>query len=103
MCTVAEKTIWMVTNKLMLNEDKTVFSAPRHSVQCDVHQINIDGDDMVSAGTVSNLSVIFAGKLSLDSHIKNICKISLFHLKIISNIRRFLPEKADVQLMHASV
>ena len=45
---VAEIKSWMITNKLMLKEDKTViivFSAPRHSVSCDVRPINIDGDD----------------------------------------------------------
>ena len=41
---VAEIKSWMITIKLMLNGDKTViivFSAPRHSVSCDVNQINI--------------------------------------------------------------
>ena len=35
---------WMVTNKPMLNGDKTViivFSAPHH-ISCDVHHIHID-------------------------------------------------------------
>ena len=44
-----------------------------------------------------HLGVIFDDKLSLDSQIKNICKTSLFHLKNISSIRSFLPEKAAVQ------
>ena len=48
--------------QLMLNGDKTViivFSAPRHSVSCDVNHINIDGHDIVPAKTVKNLGVIF--------------------------------------------
>ena len=103
---VAEIKSWMITNKLMLNGDKTViivFSAPRHSVSCDVNHINIDGHDIVPAKNVKNLGVIFDDKLSLDSHNKNICKTSLFHLKNISNIRSFLPDKAAVQLTHAFV
>ena len=86
---VAEIKSWMITNKLILNGDKTViivFSAPRHSVSCDVNRINIDGHDIVPAKTVKNLGVMFYDKLSLDSHIKNICKTSLFYLKNISNI-----------------
>ena len=75
---VEEIKAWMVTNKLVLNGDKTVI-------------------------TVRNLGVIFLDKLTLDSHIKNICKTSLFHLKNISNIRSFLPDKAAVQLTHAFV
>ena len=49
----------------MFNGDKTViivFSAPRHSVLCDVHHINIDGHDFVPAGTVKNLVVISDNK-----------------------------------------
>ena len=67
------------------------------SVSCDVNHSNIDGHDIVPGKTVRNLCVIFDDKLSLDSHIKNICKTSLFHLKNISNIRSFLPDKAAVQ------
>ena len=98
---VAEIKAWMITNKLVINGDKTVitvFSAPRHSVSCDVSHFNIDGHDIVPAKTgTKNLGVLFYDKLSLDSYIKNICKISLFHLKnIISNMRSFLPEKAAV-------
>ena len=90
----------------MLNEDKNeiiVFSAPRHSVSCDVNYINIDGHDIVPAKTVKNLGVTFEYKLSLDCHNKNICKTSLFHLKNISNIRSFFSDKAAVQLTHAFV
>ena len=103
---VAEIKSWMITNKLMLNVDKTliiVFSAPRHSVSCNVNHINIDGHDIVPAKTVKNVGVIFYDKLSLDSHIKHICKTSLFHLKNISNIYSFLPDEAAVQLTHAFV
>ena len=50
-----------------------------------------------------NLGVIFDNKLSLDTHIKNICKTSLLYLKNISNIRSFLLDKAAVQLTHAFV
>ena len=103
---VAEIKSWMITNKVMLNVDETliiVFIAPRHSVSCNVNHINIDGHDIVPAITVKNVGVIFYDKLSLDSHIKNICKTSLFHLKNISNIRSFLPDKAAVQLTHAFV
>ena len=58
----------------MLNGNKTViivFSAPRHSVSCDVHHINIDGHDIVPAKPAKNLGVNFDDKLILDSHIKN--------------------------------
>ena len=58
---VAEIKSWMITSKLMLNRDKTLiimFSAPRHSVSCDVNHINIDGLDIVPAKTVINLGVI---------------------------------------------
>ena len=84
----------------MLNGAKAViivFSAPRHSVSCDVHYINIDGHDIVPAKTVTNLGVI------LDSYIQNICETSLFQLKDISNIRSCLQVKAAVQLTHAFV
>ena len=103
---VAEIQSWMITNKLMLNGDKTliiVLSAPRHSVSCNVNHGNIDGHEIVPAKTVKILGVIFYDKLSLDSHIKNICKTSLYHLKNISNIRSFLLDKAAVQLTHAFV
>ena len=67
------------------------------------NHINIDGHDIVPAKTVKNLGVIFYDKLSLDSHNKNICKTSLFHLKNISIIRSFFQDKTAAQLMHALV
>ena len=82
----------------MLNGDKTVIIV--FSVSCDVQHININAHDIVPAKTVKILGVIFYDKLSLYSHIKNICKTSLFHLKNISNIRSFLLDKAAVQLTH---
>ena len=75
----------MATNKLMLNRDKTViivFSAPRHSVFCDIHHIPIDALAIV-------IYRYFYEKLSLVSHIKHICKKSLFHLKNGPSIRSF--------------
>ena len=103
---VAEIKAWMVTNRLMLNGDKTIFlllGSPRQSLSCDIDHVTIDGHKITRSITAKNLGVIFDERINMDAQIKEVCRVSMFHLRNIARIGHCLPVKVAEQLIHAFV
>ena len=53
--------------------------------------------------SASNLCVIMDEALSYDDHFKKVCKSSLFHLRNISRIRKYLTQKSVEVIIHALI
>ena len=50
-----------------------------------------------------NLGVIFDSTMTLKPHISNIVRVSSFHIRNISRIRKYLNQSAAEQIIHAFV
>ena len=97
--------LWMVHNRLELNQDKTevlVFSS------CYRPRPNIGNlaivDMMVNCSTkAKDIGVTLDNSLSMVPHITAVCKSAFFHLRNISKIRGFLNTETTKTLVHAFV
>ncbi|XP_071350987.1 uncharacterized protein [Trachinotus anak] len=98
--------IWMTSNFLLLNSDKTevIVIGPKHlrDTLCD-NILTLDDITLASSATVRNLGVIFDQDLSFTSHIKQVSRTAFFHLRNIAKIRPILCLKDAEKLVHAFV
>ena len=95
--------LWMVQNRLKLNQDKTevlVFSScyrPRPNI-CN---LTIVDEVVTCSSTAKDTGVTLDNSLSMVPHITAMPKSTFFHLRNISKIRGFLNTETTKALMHA--
>ena len=73
---------WMITNKLKINDSKTVFIVFRSpQLKCDLSGLSVNvGESMITQSSkVRDLGVIFDQFLNFDDHIIVICRSTHFH------------------------
>ena len=89
--------LWMVQNRLKLNQEKTevlVFSS-RYRPRPNIHDLTIV-DEIVIGVTLDE-------SLSMAPHVTAVCKSAFFHLRNISKIRKFLNTETTKSLVHAFI
>ena len=98
---------WMRRNILKLNDEKTEFllfgsrqQLSKVSLPC-----TTIGDSQItpSSSQALNLGVIFDSTMTLKPHISNIVRVSSFHIRNISRIRKYLNQSAAEQIIHTFV
>jgi hypothetical protein len=103
---IVETKRWMTANKLKLNENKTealiVYASSTRLKPMKI-PLRVGEETVPLASTARNLGVILDSHLSLDDHVRSICKRAFFHLHRISRIRKYLTHSAVRQLVHAFV
>ena len=91
-CIASIKT-WMTQNMLKLNDEKTEFiviTSPHQQRSLPPLSLVL-GDKLVEpTESVRNLGVIFDTNMSMTKHVKALCTSLNFHLRHISQIRRFM-------------
>ena len=89
---------WMTINMLKLNESKTelfIAISPRNKCKLpDGIKLRIGEEWLYPSATVRNLGVVFDSNLTMSSHITNLCKSLIYHLRNISRIRRYLDKNS---------
>ena len=103
---IAEARLWMTANKLKLNEAKTealLVYAVSSKRKPALTPLMVGGETIQLATTVRNLGVTLDSHLTLDAHVRSVCKKAFFHLYRISRIRKYLTQSATRQLVHAFV
>ena len=98
--------IWMIRNKLKINDSKTEFLIITSSFlkqSFDDLNIMVGDGNIVSSNSARNLGVIFDKCMKLDYHISSVCKSTYFHLRNIGGIRNILSNDACAQLIHSLV
>jgi len=103
---IADIRLWMISQKLKLNDDKTeiiILSAPSHTTQVNCGNIVIGDSCVVPAASARNLGVIFDHHLTMESHIKMVSKNAYYHLRNIASIRNTLCVDSAKALVHAFI
>ena len=105
---VAQVKSWMTSDKLKSNEDKTEIRAIcRKGALKKLHAttINIAGSDVdiVSAGSIRSLGVLFDPSLSMNEHVTSICKSVHFHLRNIGMIRHLIDKDTAKLLVNSFI
>jgi hypothetical protein len=101
---ISEIRTWMTLNYLKLNDAKTEFFVAgsayniRH-LQCNAIELTIGSSTIKPSTVVRNLGVYFDRTMTLTSHIDNLRRSILFHIKNIWRIRRFI----DTDTCHHAV
>ena len=99
---ISDIRVWMIKNKLKINDSKTEFIIFRSPLFLSDLSVSV-GDMQVSPSSkVRDLSVVFDQYLTFHDHI-NICKSTHFHLRGIGIIRNLLTFDATAQLIHALI
>ena len=94
MC-VEEARVWMLTNKLKINSDKTEFmviTTPHYQAIYRALQpaVCVGGISVHAVSSLRNLGVIIGSPMDMHGEIQSVKCAMFHHLRTISNIRRFL-------------
>ena len=94
--------IWMDSNKLKLNNDKTelIIFKNKHQIKDHIHEtICINEIEIQPSCKIKNLGVVFDEDLTMTPHVKAVCKAITFQLSKIASIRKFITIDATKTLV----
>ena len=98
--------VWMIKNKLKINDSKTefiVFRSPQAKQDFSSLSISVGDSIILQSSKVRDLGVIFDQSLSFDDYISGVCRSTHFHLRNIGRILSLLSYEATAQLPHALI
>ena len=84
---------WMNSCHLKMNTDKTeviIFGSRQQIKKCRLTAIEVCGDSIPYSESIRYLGVCINSKLCLHNHIATKCRIAMYNLFKIANIRNFL-------------
>ena len=105
MC-ISDIRVWMIKNKLKINDSKTEFIIFRSPLlKQNLSDLSVSVGDMQVSQTskVRDPRCRFHQYLTFYDHISGICKSTHFHLRGIGRIRNLLTFDATAQLIHALI
>ena len=101
---ISDVKVWIVQNKLQLNDDKTelflIGSASWIDLPSSVH-VGQSGISFSSAAR--NLGVIFDSELTLKEQVNKLCQLVYLEIRIIGSIRQYLSAEATKILVSSLV
>ena len=84
--------LWMTTDKLLLNDDKTEFvviGTKPQLAKVQLNDISIGQCEITPTSSVRNLGVWFDSTLSVNSRINKTCSLAFYYLYNIRKIRKY--------------
>ncbi len=97
---------WLVENKLMNNDGKTLISligTPQQLTKVQIGTIRIRESDIPISQQVKKLAAIFDSELSMRQHVGMLCKNGFYHLRNIGQVRKNLTRDAAETTVHGFV
>ena len=99
--------LWMNSNKLKLNADKTEFilfgSDTQRSKLSHIFPINILGNMLSPVDKVRNLGVVFDAAFTFSPQVSSICSSCYYQIRDLTRIRRFLNKSTAISVANALV
>ena len=98
--------VWMVENRLKMNQEKTEFIAfgSSHTIeQLQVKSIRVGNDPVEISSHVEYLGVWLDSTLNMKKHISGKCRIASLKLYYIKKIRKYLTHDSLVRPVNALV
>ena len=103
---ISDIRVWMIKNKLKINDSKTefiVFRSPQAKQDLSGLSVSVGDSVIAQSSKVRDLSVIFDHFLNFDDYLSGVCRSTHFHLRNIGRIRYLLSYDACAQLIHALI
>ena len=97
---------WMSSNRLRLNATKTQFiwfGTRQQLAKRDLTSLASISPPLVSNDPVRNLGVLLDSELTMDAHIKQLCRSSFFQLRRLRVVRNCLSKRSLLTLTYAFV
>ncbi len=97
---------WLVENKLMNNDGKTLISiigTPQQLKKVQIGTIRNGESDIPISQQVKNPGVIFDSELSMHQHVGMLCKNGFYHLRNIVQVHKNLTRDTAETMVHAFV
>ena len=86
-----------------MNLVNILVGTPNQVQSSPITHITFSGQNIPLSTAVTNLGVRFDRHLTFDTHIKQLCKTSFYHLRNIAKLRPTLSLSDAEQLVHASL
>ena len=90
---ISDIRVWMIKNKLKINDSKTefiVFRSPQAKQDLSSLSVSVGDSVIAQSSKVRDLGVIFDQFLNFDDYISGVCRSTHFHLRNIGRIRHLL-------------
>ena len=100
---IEEIDLWMSSNRLILNSEKTQFiwlGSRQQLSKVGVDHIHLGNHAVTAQSTVCNLGIHLVDQLTMKVHMQRICRTSFYQLR---SVRRSLSVNACTALVHAFV
>ncbi|WP_419634815.1 RNA-directed DNA polymerase, partial [Thiolapillus sp.] len=101
---ISDVKVWVVQNKLQLNDDKTeillIGSAPGIDLPSSVR---VGQSDISFSSAARNLGVIFDSELALKEQVNKLCQLAYLEIRRIGSIRQYLSVEATKTLVSSLV
>ena len=97
---------WMISDNLMLNDDKTEFlilGTRQQLAKVNIDNIKVGSAKVSPVSAVRNLGSWFDSQLTMSSHINKLCSVAFYHLCNIRRIRKYLSQETAGTLVHAFI
>jgi hypothetical protein len=98
--------IWMMENKLKLNEDKTellIITPSRSHKKVSIDKISIGDSDITPSKVARNLGILFDDTMTMKDHVTAKVKSCHVQLRTIGKLRKYLSFEAAETLTHAFI
>ncbi|XP_068680545.1 uncharacterized protein [Montipora foliosa] len=102
----ADVPLWMINDKLMLNDDKTEFlviGTRKQLSKVSVSSIRVGDVDVMPVHSAKNLGSWFHSHMDMATHITKTCGSAFFYLYNIRHIRKYLTSECTEKLIHAFI
>ena len=93
--------LWMTVNKL--KNWNWMITYKYHQSKPNTNNLQIASSEILASPTARNLGIAFDNTLSMDAHIKNVCKATYFQIRNINEIRNVLDDDTAAKLVHALI
>ena len=94
----------MISDNLMLNDDKTEFliiGTRQQLAKVNINCIRVGSTDVCPVAVARNLGSWFDEQLTMSTHISKLCGVAFYHLHNIKPIRKYLSQESTEILVHA--
>ena len=97
---------WMSHHYLKMNNDKTevlLISSKQMARKVVVPSLQIGNEIICPTPSAKCIGVIIDSHVSMETHISSVCKAAYFHLRNISQLKRYLDQESLECVVHAFI
>ena len=95
---------WMISDNLMLNDDKTEFliiGTRQQLAKVNINCIRVGSTDVCPVTVARNLGLWFDEQLTMSTHFSKLCGVTFYHLHNIKSLRQYLSRESTEMLAHS--